>query len=307
MKSDFLRTTSLKSQIAYYTYQVAEFQPTPEPSAEDLSNFEHLLGDEATYPLGDTRFRVDHGRDYLGFFRRIGDTVLYRTARDPSAGGSGGGQGGIVGTACALLRNVPGDSSGDKAWYIGDLRVAPSHRGRHLTEEMFSPIVEPMLKRCGSAFAVEMVPTPDAPGRMPRLVQACRPDLPVAVCRLELWSLSATAVRRQWSEISKPHGGPEHATFLDLSGVKDLRLVDSGEALRVLHLIDRRSLKPGDRESPEPEEGARHLLCSASDGMSGSGLGDVLRANGNTPFAYALAVHVGLDGVMWESLSTAEI
>jgi len=273
---------------------------------------------------------VDHGSDYLAFFRRIGDTVLYLTARDDhSAEGIEGGSdaGGrrrlpIVATACALLRDVPGAADGGdpvdgeraaavggirpKAWYIGDLRVAPSHRGRHLSEALFIPVVQPMLARCGSAFAVEMVPTPDAVGRMPRMVQACRPDLPVAVHRLELWSLSAAVARRAWGVISRAHGGPRHATFVDLGGVKDLRLVPSGEPLQVLHLIDRRRLKPGDKECSAPEEGARHLLCSVTGGASR--LGETLRAGGEVPFAYALAVHLAMDdNVDWESLSTAEI
>ena len=43
-----------------------------------------------------------------------------------------------------------------------------------------------------------------------------RPDIPVSIHRLEVWSLTASAVSRTWEEISKAHGGPDNATFIDL-------------------------------------------------------------------------------------------
>src|SRR5215471_8025963 len=60
--------------------------------AAELTRFESQF----RYPLGSGWFRIDHGDDYLRFYRSLGDAFLV-VAEDDS---------GVVGACCAAVRTV---------------------------------------------------------------------------------------------------------------------------------------------------------------------------------------------------------
>lgn len=62
------------------------------------------------YPLGVDRFRIDHGRDYFEFFRRLGERLYLVAVRRQQ----------VFGGLAAIHREVPGGV----ARYIGDLKLA---------------------------------------------------------------------------------------------------------------------------------------------------------------------------------------
>jgi hypothetical protein len=74
---------------------------------DDLRTFEERF----EYPLGDDHFHIDHGEDYLAFFRRLGEPApfLATVARR------------VVGVLVAVRRRV-GRREG---WYLCDLKVDP--------------------------------------------------------------------------------------------------------------------------------------------------------------------------------------
>mmetsp|Transcript_6236 Transcript_6236/g.13647 ORF Transcript_6236/g.13647 Transcript_6236/m.13647 type:complete len:875 (-) Transcript_6236:563-3187(-) len=294
--------------------QTVEFKPAREPTTEELQRFEERLG--ATYPLGPgQRFKISHGADYLRFFRRMGE-VHYQVIRD----GESGEDGEVVAAVAIVLRpSAPGQDQGSSrgggscaeaassasqpCWYVGDLRVDVAHRGKHLPEMMMGPFAIPMLTRSMRCFAVEMLPEAGAPSRMRNLLAMARGELQADTVPLEIWSLPAEAVRSHWQLISQGHGGPSGATLLDLSGVKDLQLVPSGQALRVLHVVSRSSLVAGDVAREEPEAGAMHMVCC----VPGSALSSALGGSGLSPMAHACVVHLNMGDVDWNCLSTADI
>ncbi|KAG2432278.1 hypothetical protein HXX76_009196 [Chlamydomonas incerta] len=249
--------------------QVAEFAPTPEPSSQELRAFEAALaagsgGGAATYPLGShVRFRIDHGPDYLRFFRRMGE-VRYFTARDPtppgntgstgstgSSTGPGGSTGPVVATLAAVLRPIPGAAApsapspsaasasastpSSSCWYLGDLRVAPAHRGGRLPAAMVARDLPALLRRSPRAFAVEMLPAAGAPGRIERLFRHVLAPPPAAAAaaaagdgsvaaaaaglgglvvrstEIEIWALDAAAARRHWPAIAASAAGGDNA------------------------------------------------------------------------------------------------
>src|SRR4051812_20982602 len=95
----------------YYSYNIIIIDETSACGKHNqlLKEFEKKMSHY--YPLGNDEFRIDHGKEYCNFFRRIG-TMHMAILKD-------GGK--IYGTGCAILRNI-NKCNVRKCWYICDLK-----------------------------------------------------------------------------------------------------------------------------------------------------------------------------------------
>jgi hypothetical protein len=123
----------------------------PPALAGRLARFEA----EFTYPLGnDDSFRIEHGPDYLSFYRSLGDAFCVVAGDERRIGA----------TVSATLRTLTqGSHQCVPVWYIGDLKIASSYRGSGLLEAVSGVAVSHAVHRAQAAIAVVMDGTSKRP------------------------------------------------------------------------------------------------------------------------------------------------
>ena len=109
------------------------------------------------YPLGpDRTFRIDHGVDYLRFYRSMGDSVCVVAERD----------GEVLGVLSAVLRGLARPGGGVRpALYLGDLKIAPRTLGGRVLLRLADDVAHWTSARADVAFGVVMGGTRAAPDR----------------------------------------------------------------------------------------------------------------------------------------------
>lgn len=277
-------------------YECASFLKAKLPKREELSRFEALT--QATYPLGQDRFRIKHGNDYLYFFKRMGE-LIYRTIRDEN--------GDIIATSAIVLTNQPGltrhaTSTTHKSWYIGDLRVAPAHQGKGLSLSMFAEIAQNGLQRCSSVFAVEMG---SGDSTILKLVQRANLTQCFGMTTLSVYMIPRTTCLQNIGSLSLKYGDQE-SILLSLQGHKDIILESSGP-MKLYHLYPRSSLCDSDRffelnELETLENEAVICTCAVQDSNLDKTLSSIV-----SRASLARAVHKNMPFADWDKLSTAEI
>ena len=118
-----------------------------------LAHFERQF----TYPLGSGRsFRINHGDDYVRFFRALGEARCFVAERDRK----------VVGVLGAALRPLlfPG---GERrlALYLGDLKVDPAVQGGRMVLRLAAALVSWLDERTELAFGVVMDGTKATPAQ----------------------------------------------------------------------------------------------------------------------------------------------
>lgn len=116
----------------------------PQWLGASLEDFER----EFTYPLGEnTRFRISHGRDYLRFFRAMGEAACVVAEKD----------GKVLGTLCGAIQllTMP-DGSTKKALYVGDLKITAGARGTRVLISLARALEQWARPRAQAAYSVVM-------------------------------------------------------------------------------------------------------------------------------------------------------
>lgn len=241
------------------------------------------LEKSASYPLGNDRFRIDHGADYFAFFDRLGDLHYYTAVVGDR----------VVAVGAGIVRSRP-----ERMWYLCDLKVHPDFRGRHLPLRMLSHAFLPNYLRCRRGYAISMNTTrPDgtpAPNRIAKMLGRFR-WAPIAKGPL-LWvySLGAEAMRSA-APVLERRRGP--LSYLSLGGVKDLVLESTGAPMPLLHVQFGPCAAPG---APEPKDGHTHMFCVPD--------GDPLAAELDVrPDASATIVHHRLPDLDWSFVLTSDV
>lgn len=167
------------------------------------------------YPLGDDRFRIDHGRRYTAFFERLGD-VRVHLALDA---------GNVVGVLVAVLRRSPFD--GRDLWYLADLKSRGE--GAAVTAALWRAFRSRAETTRG--FAVSMDPA-RGPNRLVQMAVRRLEPRPAALAQLVFHFLDADGADRAVRELAPLLGA---VSFLDLGGAKDLRLESTGRPWPLVH------------------------------------------------------------------------
>jgi hypothetical protein len=247
------------------------------------------LEEGITYPLGLDRFSLDHGSDYFAFFDRMGAVVTH--------GYSDGDD--VVAIGTGVFRQGPRSKGGplEDYWYLCDLKVRRSHRGKRLPWKLFGLSVPRHYVRCGRGYGVTMNPGDGTLNPVVRLVSNFT-LAPVSVgTQLLFFSLDARQVREAMDTIRSHRG---HTTFRGLSGVKDLILESTGEPMPLLHA----QFGPfADHGNAVPQEGFVHMLCSPQ----GDPLSNALLGHGFSVSATATVLHHRMQDWDWSFILTSDI
>jgi len=247
----------------------------------------------ANYPLGDDRFRLDHGPDYFAFFRRLGHLRTYAAVVD----------GRVACVASGVIRSVrQADGSVVRAWYLCDLKVDPGFHGRHLPARLFGRVFLFNYLRCPRAFAVTMNRGGGHPNGVVRILQRL-PWIPLRLVGelvFYVWSEDELLKMALW--LNKEIGV---CRFRSLSGIKDLILESSGQSWPLYHVEGRHCLLgiEGGKLALRPVPGAAHMLCLPR----GSKLDQRLKAEGCRNTATASIVAHRMNAADWSFLASSEI
>jgi GNAT superfamily N-acetyltransferase len=243
----------------------------------------------SVYPLGDDAFRISHGTSYLAFFERMGEVAYY--ALEDEAG--------LAAVGCGVLRPDGGPGL-PRRWYVGDLKVRPDARGRHLPVMLLRRAFMQNYLRCGRGYAVAMNP---ADGRVPPAVRTFAwfkwlPMWMLASFQLDIFSADCDGLESVWPLLVQ-HRGPVH--LVSRNGLKELHLESTGRPLPLLHV---RHGKPVDKlVFSTPQAGHTHMWCMPREAP----LALALRQAGVLPAASATVVYHRLGAMDWSTLDTSEI
>ncbi len=245
---------------------------------EPLASFERSF----VYPLGHDHFHLDHGRDYLAFFRALGEPFPY-VAQSPQ---------GIVGVLIAVRKSTAHGA----VWYLCDLKVSPVAAERGLGQRLLATWARERLEPAAAVFGVSMNAA-DGSNRMARVARRCPAAGVVQTTDLVLFSLTYEAWQHVAPRLERELGTMQ---FFDPHGTKDIVLASTGQPLPLLHAqhgpLARRDVGPA-----RPLH--THMLClPAADALVVS-LADL----GVRPAATATVLHRALPWFDWRHLLTSDI
>lgn len=238
------------------------------------------LEEGAWYPLGDDRFRIDHGEDYFAFFDRLGKAT-FEVALDGDE---------VVAVVARVLRREP-----IRCWYLCDLKVRPSHRGRRIASRFVRHAFVPAYLRCGRGYAISMNEPGGGENRVERLMRRLR-MVRFGTARLELFQLDQGEADAARSTI-EAHRGP--VSYRSLGGVKDIVLESTGAPMPLLHAQFGTCAEPGGGTV----DGAVHMLCTPA----GDALSSELARLGHAPSATATVMHHRMRKLPFDFVLTSDI
>lgn len=228
-----------------------------------------------TYPLGADRFHIDHGADYLAFFRALGSPEVFVAEDD----------GGIAGVLVAVRRRLLGRD----AWYLCDLKA---HRGARALLRSFA---EARIDADTAAYGVSMNAN-DGSNRLAAAARRCAAAAPLRIEHIAFFTFDHTTWQRSEALLTAAVGP---IGFLDNHGRKDIVLASTGRPMPLLHAQH----GPLARPAGPSRAGAVHMLGLAAAHR----LVTSLRARGIAPMATASVLLRNMDRFDPSSILTSDI
>lgn len=244
---------------------------------QELAEFERRF----EYPLGRDHFHIDHGSDYLAFFRALGEPFPF-VAESAQ---------GIVGVLIAVKRRT----AHGPVWYLCDLKVSPLGE-RGLGQRLLAAWARAHLEPTAAAFGVSMNAA-DGSNRMARVARRCPAAGVVATTEVVLFSFDYPTWLRVGSTLERELGP---VRFFDPRGTKDIVLASTGKPLPLLHAQHGPFARPV-IGAARPDH--THMLClPRTDRLVGS-LADLgIAAN-----ASATVLHRAMPWFDWRHLLRSDI
>lgn len=235
------------------------------------------------YPLGDDEFRISHGNDYLGFFRRIGSPAVYAASHHSE----------IIAVGAGII------SHRHKAWYLCDMKVMTSHRGNRLPRKFFTRYFLFNYLKCRRGFALNMESSDGKINPIQKIMQRL-PWTPLKVgARVLFYYEDAAAVTKAHGILSSVR---KDIHFSSVQSKKDLVLKSTGQGIPLLHM--EWGKKRDDEENhTQPQEGKLHMWCLQDNHP----LVSVLANEGIHAKASGLIFQHGMNGFDWNELRTSEL
>jgi hypothetical protein len=283
----------------------------------ELKEFEKAMSHN--YPLGNDSFTISHGNNYYSFFDRLGKVYMNICIIDNK----------IVGTACGILRNIKYNKNSNfclnfvelafnnslkenyksqslDCWYICDLKLLPSFRGKNvITKMMLKSIFK--LWTTNKVYAISMDDDDQKENKILKYSQKS-PFLNFkSAGKLMIYSVDYTTIINLLPIIKKYKGDVK---FTSLLGKKDLILKSTNKPMKLLHVyVDNlqfsvENLKiEKDNYYIEPIKDYTYMFCCPSK----SEMYEELTKNGITTKITATIIHKNMDDCDWNFILTSDI
>lgn len=241
----------------------------------------HQFEEHFTYPLGEDSFSIDHGEDYLAFFKRMGNAHLYATEKD----------GKIVAVGAGIIQER------FKAWYLCDMKVHPEHRGQKIPVKMFRRYFLPCYLKCQKGFALNMEESTGKKNPITKIMETL-PWTPLKQgARILFYYEDAAKTLNAMDVLKSIRPG---ISFSSLNGIKDLVLKSTSKAIPLMHM-EWNQKTPGNSNQPLADH--LHMWCLDEKSEINKKLSDI----GITPKASGLIFHHRLSHLDWNELRTSEL
>jgi len=242
----------------------------------------------ASYPLGDDFFKIDHGKDYFAFFRRLGRLYYFMVELDESP----------IAVGAGMVRKLPVFKNKTKNfWYFADLKVHPSHRGSHIPLAMMNKFFIKHYLICPRGYAISMNESGTRKNRVLKIIQRFK-WIPISSPGiLNIYSLSCDEMM-SFEKTLKNHRG--ELSYLSLSGIKDIVLQSTGKAMPLIHVQFGPAAEKGYQK---PQEKSVHMFCS----MESSMLDQECQKQGLKPSATATLICHRMKKANWDFILTSDI
>lgn len=273
-----------------------------------VKQFESHLGQ--SYPLGDEHFRIDHGKNYFNFFRRMGEPFYYIIFKNNT----------VVGTVCYVYRKI----GTDYVMYLCDLKFDPKVRGTGLMSSLMYRTIPTCLMRTNKFYAVSMN-SGNGINKILKMGQGMGKKYGIQIESggiLNLYSLDyddmcfvqelVSLHKKQIPESNRS------IKYISLKGIKDLIVTHkngSSSIMKLLHMfyinVDNASLDRLNDDQVEiepiiydkPMKGYTHMFCT----LKGSELSKDLETFSILPSSTATIIHYNMKYFNWEIIQTCDI
>ncbi len=236
------------------------------------------------YPYGEDFFKIDHGKDYFTFFRRLG-SVKFNLAINSDE---------VVGCAAGVLRTVRLNASERKCWYLCDLKIRKDFLGRRIPSMLFKKNLIRNYFLCGRGYAISMNPS-HGENRVVKIIKKLS-WLPFSHAdTLNFYNLSYDEVSTVLEPLNLKFGSKN---FLSLEGTKDLVMKSSGKRLPLLHYQYGQFADPG----CGPQVDATHMFCAPKN----SELDKFLAQNFSVQTTASVIAH-RMSNVNWDFILSSDI
>ena len=210
---------------------------------KELKQLESIM----EYPYGKDFFKIDHGKSYFSFFKRLGlpyfNIALYNEK--------------VIACGCGIIRQIPYKNKMKKSWYICDLKVHPEFRGQGIPARLFKKKLIYHFLKCPRGYTISMDPL-QGPNKVVKMIEKF-PLFPLKkISSLHFFEFSKNEVMTLKSDIENIIN--DTVSFKSLSGIKDIVLKSSNTPLPLLH-AQYGSMADSSTSLQMPSEG-RYMFCA---------------------------------------------
>lgn len=266
-----------------------------------VQDYEKRLGQK--YPLGEDTFKIDHGKNYFNFFRRLGEPFYYVIFKDQK----------VVGTICYVYRKI----GSEHVMYLCDLKFDPVVRGTGLMTKVMYRTVPTCLLRTNKFYAISMNDTENSPNRIMSMGKGMGQRYGIDIesgGTLYLYSLDYDQMcfvhdLVEWHKTSI-RGVDKTISYVSLKGIKDLVITSNDESTYVMKLLHVSYIDAKNTSSDTngtsfstPLIGYTHMFCTHKN----SELVQDLKQFNILPSSTAQIIHYNMDQFDWEIIQTCDI
>ncbi len=243
-----------------------------------------------SYPLGNDRFTISHGKNYFQFFNNLGQAFHVLALHDDR----------IVASVAIVQRKLIRNEFEEIAYYLCDLKILNAYRGKNIIQEFikFARQFNVMLPT-DKCYSVSMDSGNHNVNRLSKITSRMQ-DLNLELGgRLLIYLIDQKTLKTIETNLNQHFGSYE---FKSLKGVKDLILQSTGQALNFVHLFPKK-IQEDPFQPPFDIKTASYMFCLPE----GSCLVEELHRKEVEHFATASILQKNMDLFKWNFITTGEV
>lgn len=231
-----------------FLFLPGRFYRSKEPA---VSKFHEKSENDEVFLFKGRKVQFDNGRYYFRFLERIG-RVLYLTFFN---------DGDLVETCALILRS---DGDGRRVWFVTDLKYRYRIEHTDQSRSILSVFLCNILSR--RLFTVEMINRENSSISHLQQVLNDRGIDTMTARKLHIFDLDRAQLSSAAAEVRKYKG--DDIVYLDLRGVRMMRMTSVLQPVKLLHVVPRRSLIKTDSWVDHPQcEYLHRVTCIQGDAL----------------------------------------